>query len=125
MSRHPIQRSYGTKLMSVLCGLNEADNIATMLIDTGATFCSITPDVAKMYGISPAGQLVEVTGIAGKLVAPECVIDIWIGDHLERNVRCLIMPMSRRENACGVIGMTLLERLDFMLTGREMTIFKR
>lgn len=111
-----IRRQRGNWYVEVT--LNELRQ-ATFLVDTGASACAITPELAEAIGVSvPAdAPSIRVQGVAGTTTARMATISsIQVGDILAENVMALVMPLPGMQ---GILGNTFLARYTATLDPGE------
>jgi aspartyl protease family protein len=102
-----IRRLGGNWLVDVT--LNDMRH-ATFLVDTGASACAITPELAEALGIvpDPDEQPVLVRGVAGSTWARRVTIpSIRVGDTEARDVVAFVLPLPGLQ---GILGNTFLAR---------------
>jgi aspartyl protease family protein len=89
--------------------LNETQQ-ATFLVDTGASACAITPELAEALGIvpDPAEPPVLVRGVAGSTWGRRVTIpSIQVGETEARDVIAFVLPLPGMQ---GILGNTFLSR---------------
>ena len=105
--------------------LNQA-RTARFLVDTGATFCAISPALADALGIViPDGaQVVRVMGVSGPTKGRLISLDsIRLGDSESTGVPTLVMPLP--PGLDGILGNTFLGRYSVTLDAQSRMLFLR
>jgi len=94
---------------------------STFLVDTGASACAITPDLAEALGIvpDPAEPPVLVRGVTGSTWGRRVTIpSIRVGDTEARDVVAFVLPLPGMQ---GILGNTFLSRFTATLDpGRSL-----
>ena len=88
-------------------------NIANInfLVDTGASFCSVKDETAKMLDLD-WGKKIETSTAAGKGMGFRTTLpDVTIGQTSIKNVDALINPLS--EGGYEILGMSFLEHIEW------------
>ena len=83
---------------------------STFLVDTGASACAITPELAEALGIvpDPAEPPVLVRGVAGSTWGRRVTIpSIQVGETEARDVIAFVLPLPGMQ---GILGNTFLSR---------------
>jgi clan AA aspartic protease (TIGR02281 family) len=102
-----VRRSHGNWLVEVT--LNDMQQ-ATFLVDTGASACTITPELAAAIGIVPDPNVppVLVRGVAGSTWGRLVKIpSIRVGDTEAQDVTAFVIPLPGLQ---GILGNTFLSR---------------
>ncbi len=93
-----------------------------MLIDTGASSCSIRPDIAKALRLEPEYRVIEVT-VAGERTIPGAKsVRVEIGDRIENGVEFVWQEPSDLA-LDGVLGQSLLSRFNYLLDYKAKQFF--
>ena len=106
----PFQRR-GTSI--VLPGRINGEDVGAFLLDTGATFISISNAVAQRLGVRSAGNgTVRLVTASGVIEAPLAVLDeVNVGGAIARLVPAVIHDIpGLPPNVAGLLGMSFLER---------------
>ncbi len=88
-------------------------NIANInfLVDTGASFCSVKDETAKMLDLD-WGEKIETSTAAGKGMGFRTTLpDVTIGQTSIKNVDALINPLS--ESGYEILGMSFLKQIEW------------
>ena len=73
------------------------------VLDTGASFCVITPDAAAVVGLKPAGKKPTAIGAGGRIEASLAKLKSFrLGSHGVRNLGVAIMALDHVEQRLGV-----------------------
>jgi len=102
-----LQRIRGNWFVEVI--INDLQR-ATFLVDTGATACVITPELADALHIErdPDSAPILVQGVTGSAHAHVTVIpSLRVGEVEAQDVRAVILPLGRMQ---GILGNTFLSR---------------
>jgi len=89
------------------------ESVGTFLLDTGATFSSVSSSVAQRLGIrSGSGGTVRLLTANGAIQAPLAILDeVDIGGAVASNVPAVIHDLpGMPPNIVGLLGMSFLER---------------
>jgi clan AA aspartic protease (TIGR02281 family) len=103
----PVRRVGGNWVVDVV--LNDAQ-AATFLVDTGASACAITPELAESLGITPDPNTppVRVRGVGGDVWGRLVKIPaIRVGDMEAHDVMAFVVPLPGLQ---GILGNTFLSR---------------
>jgi clan AA aspartic protease (TIGR02281 family) len=86
--------------------------IGYFILDTGATFTSVSRLVADQLGISAGGSTVRLTTASGTILAPLALVDeLEIGGAVARHVAAVIHDLPNvPPNVVGLLGLSFLER---------------
>lgn len=85
------------------------------LLDTGATFCVLTPDAARRLGITPGEQRVLLHTANGVVAAPLVELGtVEIGGNRAQGVEAVIQPAVDGP-LDGIIGLTFLNRFSYSI----------
>lgn len=106
----PFQRR-GTAIL--LPGLINGQDIGAFLLDTGATFISLSKAVAQRLGVRSAGSgTVHLATAGGVIEAPFTVLEeVNVGGAVARYVPAVIHDIpGLPSNVAGLLGMSFLER---------------
>ncbi|WP_298879695.1 retropepsin-like aspartic protease [uncultured Bradyrhizobium sp.] len=85
-------------------------------LDTGASFCVITPDMAQAIGIALEADQPTAIGAGGRIEAGFAKLSSFrLGSHVVRNLGAAVMPLDAVEQQLGVtiaglIGYNFLKR---------------
>jgi clan AA aspartic protease (TIGR02281 family) len=85
------------------------------LLDTGATFCVLTPDAARRLGITPGEQHVLLHTANGAIAAPVVELgSVEVGGNRAQGVQAVIQqavdgPLD------GIIGLSFLNRFSYSI----------
>ena len=88
-------------------------NIANInfLVDTGASFCSVKDETARMLDLD-WGEKIETSTAAGKGMGFRTTLpDVTIGQTSIKNVDALINPLS--ESGYEILGMSFLKQIEW------------
>ncbi|MEC7713918.1 MAG: TIGR02281 family clan AA aspartic protease, partial [Candidatus Thermoplasmatota archaeon] len=88
-------------------------NIANInfLVDTGASFCSVKDETARMLNLD-WGEKIETSTAAGKGMGFRTTLpDVTIGQTSIKNVDALINPLS--ESGYEILGMSFLKQIEW------------
>ncbi|MBR0714333.1 TIGR02281 family clan AA aspartic protease [Bradyrhizobium liaoningense] len=73
------------------------------VLDTGASFCVITPKTAAAIGLKPAGKKPTAIGAGGRIQASLAKLkNFRLGSHAVRNLGVAIMALDHIEQRLGV-----------------------
>ena len=90
-----------------------------MIVDTGASSCSIAPRIAGLLQLSAEYRVLDVTPIGKRLIPGSRSVEVNLGTRVARNVEFLWQePRGLTETGVevdGVIGQSLLSRFDYLL----------
>jgi len=93
----------------------------TFLIDTGATFCVLTPDAAKRLHVSPSGDTVTLRTANGTVQVPRVELaSVQVGGTRAVGVDAVVQgavdpPLD------GIIGLSFLNRFTYAIVpGRRV-----
>ena len=103
----PVRRRGGNWFVEVV--LNDTQT-STFLVDTGASACAITPELAEALGITPdpAEPPVLVRGVAGTTWGRRVTIpSVRVGEIEARDVIAFVLPLPGMQ---GILGNTFLSR---------------
>jgi aspartyl protease family protein len=96
----------------------------TLLVDTGASFVTLTYDDAKQIGIDPdrLDYNVPIRTANGAMTAAGITIDrLTVGSIERRNVRALVAPRQSLEQS--LLGMTFLNTLNsYAISGDRLVL---
>jgi clan AA aspartic protease (TIGR02281 family) len=86
--------------------------IGYFILDTGATFTSVSRLIADQLGISASGSTVRLTTASGTILAPLALVDeLEIGGAVARHVAAVIHDLPNvPPNVVGLLGLSFLER---------------
>jgi aspartyl protease family protein len=120
----PVRRQGGNWFVEVT--LNDMQR-ATFLVDTGASACAITPELAEAIGIVPDPDVppVLVRGVAGSVWGRLVKIpSIRVGDIEAHDVVAFVIPLPGMR---GILGNTFLSRYTATLdpVQRQLTLRPR
>ena len=107
-----VQRYGGNWVVEVT--LNDMHQ-TTFLVDTGASACAITPEIAETLGITPDPDVppVLVRGVTGSTWGRRVKIaSIRVGETEARDVTAFVMPLPGLQ---GILGNTFLSRFTATL----------
>ena len=85
-------------------------------LDTGASFCVVTPDTARAVGITLEGEQPTAIGAGGQIEAGFAKLASFrLGSHTVRNLGAAVMPLDAVEqqlglSIAGLIGYNFLKR---------------
>jgi predicted aspartyl protease len=85
-------------------------------LDTGASFCVVTPDTARTAGVALAGEKPTAIGAGGRIEAGFArLASFRLGSHSVRNLGAAVMELNEVEQQLGVkvaglIGYNFLKR---------------
>jgi clan AA aspartic protease (TIGR02281 family) len=99
---------------------------ARFLVDTGATWCTISRDLADELGIVAAADtpVVEVMTANGKASGPRVALDsIKVGETEAADVETLVLPLDGSFE--GILGNSFLSRYLVMLDGGRRLLHLR
>jgi hypothetical protein len=90
-----------------------------MIIDTGASSCSLAPRVANLLGLSPEYRVINMTPNGKRLTSGVRSVEVELGTRVAKNVAFLWQePRGLTETGVevdGVLGQSLLSRFDYLL----------
>jgi clan AA aspartic protease (TIGR02281 family) len=86
--------------------------VGYFILDTGASFTSVSRLVADRLGISSGGSGVTLTTASGTIQAPLALLDeVEIGGAVARHVAAVIHDLPNvPPNVVGLLGLSFLER---------------
>jgi len=86
--------------------------VGYFILDTGASFTSVSRLVADRLGISSGGSAVTLTTASGTIQAPLALLDeVEIGGAVARHVAAVIHDLPNvPPNVVGLLGLSFLER---------------
>lgn len=92
------------------------------LLDTGATWCALTPRTAARLRLSQAGERVQMQTAAGLVPMPLVRIQsIEVGGRRARSVQAVILPDDLGDFD-GVIGMNFLNEFAYSIDPRRAVL---
>jgi len=105
----PLQRRGASVLLP---GTVNGQPVGYFILDTGATFTSLSGLVANRLGISSRGSSVRLTTASGVIQAPLAVLDeLDIGGAVARHVPAVIHDLPNvPPSVVGLLGLSFLER---------------
>lgn len=105
----PLQKR-GTSVL--LPGRVNGQPVGYFILDTGATFTSLSGLVANRLGISTSGSSVRLATASGVIQAPLAVLDeLDIGGAVARHVPAVIHDLPNMPpSVAGLLGLSFLER---------------
>ncbi len=90
-----------------------------MIIDTGASSCSITPRVADLLGLTAEYRVLDVTPNGKRLASATRSVEVELGTRVAKNVAFLWHESKGLTETGvevdGVLGQSLLSRFDYLL----------
>jgi predicted aspartyl protease len=90
-----------------------------MIIDTGASSCSIAPRVAGLLQLSAEYRVLNVTPAGKRLIPGSRSVEVDLGTRVAKNVEFLWQDSRGLTEAGvevdGVLGQSLLSRFDYLL----------
>lgn len=90
-----------------------------MVVDTGASSCSITPKVARRLHLTADYKVQDISPTGNRIIEGTRSVEVQIGTTVAKDVEFLLQPMDALGDAAldldGVIGQTLLARYDYLL----------
>jgi hypothetical protein len=90
-----------------------------MIIDTGASSCSIAPRVASLLRLSAEYRVLDVTPNGKRLTPGIRSVEVELGTRVAQNVAFLLQESRGLTGAGvevdGVLGQSLLSRFDYLL----------
>lgn len=91
--------------------------IGYFILDTGATFTSISRLIADRLGISGSGSSVRLTTASGTIQAPLALLDeVDVGGAVARHVPAVVHDLPNiPPNVVGLLGLSFLERFRMNL----------
>ena len=93
-----------------------------MLIDTGATACSFSAEVASAIGATPEFRVVDLTPGGSRIAAATKSVQVALGSHIASGVHFSWREsLPGRETGMrtdGVLGQSFLSRFDYLLDFR-------
>lgn len=111
----PIQRRGGSALVP---GRINGESVGVFILDTGASFTSLSTTVANRLGISiTGGANVRLTTASGVIQAPLVVVDeVDVGGAIARHVPVVVHDLpGMPSNVAGLLGISFLERFRMNL----------
>jgi clan AA aspartic protease (TIGR02281 family) len=106
----PIQRRGGSALVPARVN---GESVGMFILDTGASYTSVSTTVANRLGISTSGgAVVRLATASGVIQAPLAVLDeIDVGGAVARHVPVVVHDLpGMPSHVAGLLGMTFLER---------------
>jgi clan AA aspartic protease (TIGR02281 family) len=106
----PTQRRGGSALVPARVN---GESVGLFIIDTGASYTSVSTTVANRLGISTSsGTTVRLATASGIIQAPLAVLDeVDVGGAVARHVPVVIHDLpGMPSNIAGLLGMSFLER---------------
>jgi clan AA aspartic protease (TIGR02281 family) len=105
----PFERR-GTSVL--VAGKVNGQVIGYFILDTGATFTSVSRLVADRLGISRGGVTVRLTTVSGAIQAPLTLLDeVDVGGAVARHVPAVIHDLPNEPpTVVGLLGLSFLER---------------
>jgi len=104
----PCENRHGHLILTVR--LNNSVN-ARLMLDTGATFVSLSENVARRLGLDLSTKRIIKLRLADGSVADGTAImldSVRVGDAYVRDVRAVVMTTSPSDNHDGLLGMSFL-----------------
>ena len=111
----PIQRRGGSALVP---GRINGESVGVFILDTGASFTSLSTTVANRLGLSTTGGAnVRLATANGVIQAPLVVVDeVDIGGAIARHVPVVVHDLpGMPSNVAGLLGISFLERFRMNL----------
>jgi len=115
VSSIPFQRRGSSVLIP---GRINGESVGSFILDTGATFTSISTSVAQQLGIRPQGAgMVRLVTASGTVQAPVVILDqVEIGGAVARLVPAVVLDLpGMSQSTIGLLGMSFLERFKVNL----------
>ncbi|HZP41022.1 MAG TPA: retropepsin-like aspartic protease [Candidatus Binatia bacterium] len=85
------------------------------LLDTGATFCVLTPAAARRLGLAPGDRQVLLRTANGPVAAPLVELGtVEVGGNRAQGVEAVIQPAVEAP-LDGIIGLTFLNRFSYSI----------
>ena len=106
----PIQRRGGSALVPARVN---GESVGVFILDTGASYTSVSTAVANRLGISPSGgATVRLATASGVIQAPLAVLEeVDVGGAVARHVPVVVHDLpGMPSNVAGLLGMSFLER---------------
>jgi clan AA aspartic protease (TIGR02281 family) len=106
----PIQRRGGSALVPARVN---GESVGVFILDTGASFTSVSTTVANRLGISTSGgATVRLATASGVIQAPLVVLEeVDVGGAVARHVSVVVHDLpGMSSNVAGLLGMSFLER---------------
>lgn len=93
------------------------------LLDTGATWCAVTPHTAARLRLAQIGEQVEMQTAGGLVPMPLVRIgSVAVGGHRARGVQAVILPHDVGADLDGVIGMNFLNQFTYAIDPRRAVL---
>lgn len=102
-----------------------------MLIDTGASSCSFSAEVARAIGAKPEFRVIDLTPGSSRLALATGSIEVALGEQVESGVQFYwqesLLAKELGIRVAGVIGQSFLSRFDYTLDywGKRLFIGER
>jgi clan AA aspartic protease (TIGR02281 family) len=126
LAAHTAREAYlggdGSQLL-VEARLNGAVS-GTFLIDTGASYCVITPETARLLGLGhlEAEEPVVLATPTGEIEAPLTTLQtIEVADARAGNITAVIYP-AVDEPLSGILGLSFLSQFEFSVDARRRVL---
>lgn len=110
----PFQRRGSSVLLP---GTVNGQLIGYFILDTGATFTSVSRTVADRLGVASGGSTVRLATASGAIQAPLALLDeVEVGGAVARHVAIVIHDLPNvSPNVIGLLGLSFLERFRVKL----------
>jgi clan AA aspartic protease (TIGR02281 family) len=107
--RVPMQRRGGSALVPARIN---GEPVGVFILDTGASYTSVSTVVANRLGIPTGGASVRLVTASGVIQAPLVVVDeVDVGGAVARHVPIVVHDLpGMPANVAGLLGMSFLER---------------
>jgi aspartyl protease family protein len=91
--------------------------VGSFILDTGATFITISRAAAKSLGLSPGDRLVRLNTASGTVEAPLALLgEVEIGGAVASDVQAVIHDVpDLPPSIAGLLGLSFLERFRINL----------
>jgi hypothetical protein len=101
--------------------------IGTFILDTGSTYATISPEMAKLLKVEVTEDTprVTITTAEGQRTLPRVTLRSISVEGVEvKNVPALVMPIPEDPMLCGLLGMSYLGRVNVAIRHGQVTISK-
>lgn len=91
------------------------------LLDTGASYCVLSPSIAHRLDIPPTGEVVSMQTANGTVRAPIVRVNIDVGKSRARDVVAVVHPTLAPPIA-GLIGLSFLNNFTYAIDSRRRVL---
>jgi clan AA aspartic protease (TIGR02281 family) len=108
----PLTHSRNALMLDAVLQHGHRQAQASFIVDTGATYTSISQDLAEQLGLDVRqGERIRITTANGRIDVPKVVIAALSVNGLEaRNVEATVIPMRQGASFSGLLGLSFLRQ---------------